>query len=79
MSAAFDKAFDEWATWYINNVQRIPIVDPKKQWEFLTKAMAGLIELLHVQAQDIQRLEGRGSHLFRPSGVTITGDLRRLG
>jgi hypothetical protein len=79
MSAELDERFEDWATWYINNVLRISIVDPKRQWEFMTTAMAGLIELFDALRQDLKAMEGRQSHLYRPSSVKITGDLTRLG
>ena len=79
MSKELDQRFHEWAVWYINNVQRIPIVDPKRQWDFMTKAMAGLIEITDALRQDLAKLEGRASYLYRPRDLEVTGDLTRLG
>lgn len=78
MSKETDKRLDEWLVWYVNNVQRIPIVDPKRQWDFMTKAMAGLIEIADALRQDIKALENRGSRLYRPISLEVSGDLTRV-
>lgn len=79
MSVQLDKRFYEWNLWYINNVQRVSIVDPKLQWDFMTKAMAGLIEIFNAARYDIAVLEERASRLYRLSDVKVSGDLTRLG
>lgn len=79
MSAELDRRFEEWATWYINNVQRIPIVDPTRQWDFMTRAMAGLIEMFDQARNDLKTLEGRGRSLYVPISLEVSGDLHKVG
>jgi hypothetical protein len=79
VSAQTEKAFDNFAVWFENNLNRYPIIDQEKRWQFLIKVVQNQALVIAKLVEDVQALEGRGSRLYLPSGLQYTGDLTKVG
>ena len=81
MSAASEERLAEWALWFHENMHRIPQGNLAKQNQFLLKAVDGCLEILAMQAKDIQLLERRDPlrKLWLPKGMNATGNMTRFG
>jgi hypothetical protein len=73
VSAETEDAVRDLAIWYMENRNRIPAGNLQKKCEFQDKAIKCLIEIVALQAKDIQRLEQRKARprLWLPSSVSI--------
>lgn len=81
MSQASEKAFDEFATWFENNLGRYPIVDQEQRWQFTVKAIQCMALVMAQIIGDLQKLEQRekSPKLYLPSGLRYSGDLSKVG
>jgi hypothetical protein len=73
-----EERFDLWCQWWIGNARRgAQVVDSAKRYEFLTKTNTGLLELIGLIINELQRLEHRDvqhyGEIVMPSGATIRG------
>jgi len=81
MSRQTEERLIEWATWYHENVKRIPPENLKKRCDFLALTVDGCLELLTRVCEDLRIAEGRptSKRLWLPDGVKVTGDVRKFG
>lgn len=79
MSAESEKKFDDFAVWFENNINRYPIVDQEKRWQFLIKVVQNQALVIASLIEDLQKLEQRGRPLYLPHGLHYTGDLTKVG
>lgn len=81
MTRATEERIEEWGKWYHHHKDNIP--DLKKRTEFQTLAIDGLFEIMARMAKDIQNVElkagCRSHHLYLPTGVSVSGDMRNFG
>lgn len=67
--------------WFFSNKDDIPKLDAGSRALFLEKAVWVLIEIAALQAERLHELEGKGtgSILWTPSGLRMTGDVKKFG
>lgn len=73
MSAETEDVIRDLAIWYMENRNRIPAENLQRKIAFQDQAIKCLIEVVALQAKDIQRLEQRSGRqrLWLPSEVRI--------
>lgn len=73
MSADTEDKVRDVAVWYFENRNRIPPENVRKRLDFMDKAVKCLLEIIAMQAKDIQELEQRRprAKLWLPSSVKV--------
>jgi len=75
-----EKRLIDTAVWYHKNKDTIPKSNVEKRVEFLEKTFDIFLELIAMQVERTQRVEGYGSDsLWLPKGMTYSGDLKDFG
>jgi hypothetical protein len=75
-----EKRLIDTAVWYHKNKDTIPKSNVEKRVEFLEKTFDIFLELIAMQVERTQRVEGYGSDsLWLPKGMNYSGDLKDFG
>tara|TARA_Y100000310_G_C20338230_1_gene648534 strand:- start:294 stop:590 length:297 start_codon:yes stop_codon:yes gene_type:complete len=76
-----EKRLIDTAVWYHKNKDRIPRSNVEKRLEFLEKTFDIFIEMMAMQVERVQQMEGYSSSdsLWLPIGMSFDGDLKKYG
>lgn len=76
MSAETEDKLKDVAIWFYENKSRIPRGNLERKIEFLEKTISCLLEVVALQAKDIQIMEQRHprNRLWLPESVSIDGE-----
>lgn len=76
-----EKRLIDTAVWYHRNKDSLPEENVKARLEFLEKTFDIFLELVAMQVERMQIMEGRpkSQSLWLPAGMRVSGDLGELG